>query len=132
MDRRIRLRLLTGLLAGIAAAPAAAQTAALPTGVTPAMVEEGRKLFLGQGLCLACHGVDGRGGTGPDLTDTFWFHQEARTFDGLIKAITTGFSLEVSESGQIMPPRGGSSLSEAQVRAVAAYVWTLSRGGIAR
>lgn len=131
MDRRIRYGfLIAGLLA---ASPAAAQTSSvLPSGMTPEMVAQGKRLFTGAGLCLACHGPLGKGGIGPDLTDTLWLHPQVLDFEELVKAITTGFSLEVSLSGQLMPPRGGSNLKDAEVRAVAAYVWTLSRGGTGR
>ena len=30
--------------------------------------------------------------------------------------------------GAIMPPKGGSAITDDQVKAVAAYVWTLSHG----
>src|SRR4051812_19952121 len=36
----------------------------------PAALEEGQALF--RGLCSGCHGGLGRGGKGPDLTDTRW------------------------------------------------------------
>lgn len=129
MDRRFCYSLLiAGLLA---ASPAAAQSPPddLPSGVTLEMVAQGKRLFTGPGLCLACHGPLGKGGIGPDLTDTLWLHPQVLDFEELVKAITTGFSLEVSQSGQLMPPRGGSNLKDPEVRAVAAYVWTLSRGG---
>lgn len=128
MDCRFRYSLL--IAGALVASPAAAQAPVeLPPDVTPEMVAQGRKLFTGPGLCLACHGPLGKGGIGPDLTDTLWLHPQVLDFEELVKAITTGFSLEVSESGQLMPPRGGSNLKDAEVRAVAAYVWTLSRGG---
>ncbi len=131
MDCRFRYSVLIAVL--LTASPAAAQSSSvLPSGVTPDMVAEGKKLFTGPGLCLACHGPLGKGGIGPDLTDTVWLHPQVLDFEELVKAITTGFSLEVSQSGQLMPPRGGSNLKDAEVRVVAAYVWTLSRGGPGR
>ncbi len=131
MDCRFRYSLLiAGLLA---ASPVAAQSPpVVPPDVTPEIVAQGKKLFTGPGLCLACHGPLGKGGIGPDLTDTIWLHPQVLDFEALVKAITTGFSLEVSLSGQLMPPRGGSNLKDAEVRAVAAYVWTLSRGTTGR
>jgi len=108
--------------------PAAAQTPpdSLPEGVTPKQVEEGKKLFGGTGLCLACHGPQAKGGIGPDLTAGQWLHG-AGTYAELVARIQVGVPLDISKSGQMMPPRGGGSLSDAEVRAVAAYVWTLSR-----
>lgn len=110
------------------AAPAAAQAVpdSLPEGVTAAMVKQGHDLFLGAGLCLACHGVDAKGAIGPDLTDTVWIHHHGSYLE-LVAQITRGIPDSESVSGSIMPPRGGSSLTDAEVRAVAAYVWTLSR-----
>lgn len=131
MDRRFRYSV---LIIGLIAAPSlAAQTsAALPDGVTSEMVAQGKKLFTGAGMCLACHGPTGTGGIGPDLTDSVTLHPAILTFEGLVRTITTGFDIETSESGQIMPPRGGSTLKDPDVRAVAAYVWTLSRGATVR
>lgn len=129
MEFRHRHRLLTLLAAGsLGAASAAAQapTDSLPPGVTPAQVQEGRQIFSGAGLCLACHGADARGGLGPNLTAGKWLHG-AGSYDELVSRILLGTPLSESVSGQMMPPRGGGALNDAQVRAVAAYVWTLSR-----
>lgn len=99
----------------------------LPDGVTPAMVSAGKELFGGKGLCLGCHGPDAKGGLGPDLTDTDWLHGEGR-FTEIVTRILLGVPDEDSITGQSMPPKGGSTLTEEEIRAVAAYVWTLSRG----
>src|SRR5262245_42541071 len=40
--------------------------------VREAALAEGQALF--RGLCSGCHGGAGRGGKGPDLTDTRWIH----------------------------------------------------------
>jgi mono/diheme cytochrome c family protein len=90
------------------------------------MVEKGKKVFTGNGLCLACHGMTGTGGIGPNLADTAWVHHDG-SYAALVKQITEGIDEKISKSGQIMPPRGGSGISDEDVRAVAAYVWTLSR-----
>ena len=131
MDPRIRHRLLTMLgAAGLLAAaplPAAAQAGGqLPQGVTPDMVAKGKKVFSGAGLCLACHGPDGKGTIGPNLTDREWLHVDG-SFDQIVKLVLAGVDQAASKTGQIMPPKGGSSINEADVRAVAAYVWTLSQ-----
>lgn len=130
MESRNRHGLL-GLLVvgGLAVGPAAAaQTRpdSLPPGVTTQMVEDGRRLWSGQGLCLACHGPDGKGGLGPNLTDGKWDHVNG-SFDQIVARILKGVAPDESKSGQVMPPRGGGGLSDDQVRAVAAYVWTLNR-----
>jgi mono/diheme cytochrome c family protein len=99
----------------------------LPPGVTPEMLKEGRTLFGGAGLCAACHGADATGvpGLGANLTDDKWLHSDG-SYDALVRQITTGVPANTSTSGAAMPAKGGSALTDAQVRAVAAYVWSLS------
>jgi mono/diheme cytochrome c family protein len=106
----------------------AQQAPALPEGVTPAMIEEGAKVFKGAGLCAACHGVSATGGVGPSLVDTVWLHSKG-TFEEIARQITAGVPQAQAKGGMMMPPRGGSAISDAQVRAVAAYVWSLSHTG---
>lgn len=130
MDARIRLSLLTTLggvvILAAAPGPARGQSAgALPQGVTPEMVAKGKKVFSAAGLCLACHGPDGKGTVGPNLTDGEWLHVDG-SFEQIAKLVLAGVDQAASKTGQIMPPKGGSSINEADVRAVAAYVWTLS------
>lgn len=50
------------------------------------------------------------------------------SYEALVRQITAGIPLENSKSGQLMPPRGGAALSDADLAAVAAYVWALARG----
>lgn len=130
MELRIRHGLLTlAAVVALAAAPtgAAAQAmGALPEGVTPDMVTKGKKLFGGAGLCLACHGVDGKGTIGPNLTDSEWLHIDG-SFEQILTLVRSGVDVSTSKSGAIMPPRGGSSLNDADLRAVAAYTWTLTQ-----
>ena len=128
MDSGIRYGLLIGLLAaGATAPPLAAQAAdSLPEGVTQAMVTRGKAVWSGAGLCVACHGPAGKGGIGPDLTDGEWLHHDG-SYDALVKQITAGVPLNEAKTGQMMPPRGGGAINDADLRAVAAYVWTLSR-----
>lgn len=106
----------------------AQQARALPEGVTPAMIEDGGKLFKGAGLCAACHGVNATGGVGPSLADTVWLHSTG-AFEEIVRQITAGVPQAQAKGGMMMPPRGGSAITDAQVRAVAAYVWSLSHTG---
>lgn len=146
MDPRNRYRVLTRMLppavvliaAGLLLAPRVPAEPAragdpghadsLPPGVTPAMVTKGRQIFGAAGLCMACHGMDARGGIGPDLTDGKWLHGNGDYAD-IVQVILRGVTSDSSQTGQIMPPRGGSGINDEQVRAVAAYVWTLGRRG---
>ncbi len=100
-----------------------AQTDALPDSVTPAMVAEGATLFQGAGICAACHGPDGTGAAGPDLTDDEWLHSDG-SYESIVERILAGVPADSSKSGIPMLPKGGSQLTDAQVRMVAAYVWS--------
>jgi cbb3-type cytochrome c oxidase subunit III len=106
------------------AAPAAAQD--MPEGVTKQMIDEGGKLYRGDGICYACHGQDGKGmqGLGANLTDDEWLHSDG-SVDGILKTIINGVSGDKSSVGVSMPAKGGSALSDEKLRAVAAYVWSL-------
>lgn len=98
----------------------------LPAGVTPATIAQGKKLFSGDGLCFSCHGPEAKGLVGPDLTDGTWLIGKG-TFDEIVVRIVEGVPAGKSKSGVVMPPKGGAKLKDEQVRAVAAYVWSLSR-----
>jgi len=119
-------------------APAAGQPAAeeaapaltmdLPDGVTAAMVAQGESLFAGPGLCFSCHMAGGVGGpAAPNLTDDVWINIDG-SFESIIQNIMTGVEAP-KEFDAPMLARGGSSISDEEVRAVGAYVWTLSQGG---
>ena len=112
-------------LAGTARAQQKAEPT--PPGVTPQMIKEGQGIFQGAGLCTVCHGPDAKGlpSLGANLTDTEWLHSKG-TYDDIVKQIMTGVAADKSTSGTAMPPKGGSSITDAQVKAVAAYVWSLS------
>jgi cbb3-type cytochrome c oxidase subunit III len=106
--------------------PTAVAQQELPAGVTEQMVTEGETIFKGAGICFTCHGQDAKGvpGLGADLTDDEWLHADG-TYD---KIVATIFSGTTSETGAVMPPKGGPPLTDEQVKAVAAYVWSLSNG----
>lgn len=128
----LKLTLALALMAPFAlaaAAPVAAQED-MPDGVTTQMVESGGKLFRGNGLCHACHGQQGKGmpGLGANLTDDEWLHSDG-SMDGILKTITNGVPGDKSSVGVSMPAKGGSTLNDEQLRAVAAYVWSLSHSG---
>lgn len=120
--------LIAGVLLAAVLSGARGQSPAdsLPPGVTPAMIATGKKVFKGEGLCLACHGEDGKGIVGPNLSDKEWLHGNG-SFSEIVDRVLKGVGASESKTGQIMPPKGGSGISDSQVRAVAAYVWSLSR-----
>jgi mono/diheme cytochrome c family protein len=86
----------------------------------------GRLLFEGKGLCFSCHGKAGEGVLGPNtrLAGRPLVHAKPTLADvaALIKA---GVDSAHSTSGQAMPARGGSRLSDSDVDAVAQYVLEL-------
>ncbi|MBI3982761.1 MAG: c-type cytochrome [Gemmatimonadetes bacterium] len=127
VGRSLGLALLVHLSA--AGAAVGQQTDSLPPGVTAKMVTDGAALFKGAGLCSACHGADAKGlpSLGPDLTDAKWLHSKG-TYDEIVKQVALGVAADKSTTGMIMPPKGGSAITDAQVKAVAAYVWSVSRG----
>ena len=100
----------------------------LPAGVTSAMVAEGQQVYAGAGICVACHGPDATGLIGPDLTDAEWLIGDGE-YQTLVDQILEGVPAEQATNplGAIMPPKGGAGITDDQVKAVAAYVWTLSR-----
>lgn len=110
-------------------APAAvASSMDLPEGVTPAMVAEGETIFTGAGICFTCHMQGGVGGPlAPNLTDDVWLNI-AGSYESIVQNIIAGV-LEPKEHPSPMLPRGGTSITDEQVQAVGAYVWTLSQGG---
>lgn len=132
-----------GLLLGLAtsgAVPLNAQTtpesSATPPGpaaagpsaggaVTPELVAQGAKVYNGAGNCYACHGSNAQGAVGPNLTDAEWVHSKG-TLEDIISQVNRGVPKEESKTGIPMPPKGGGSISDDDVRAVAAYVYSLS------
>lgn len=106
--------------------PARETAQELPEGVTVDLIARGDSLFHGSGLCYACHGADGTGipGLGANLADDEWRNSDG-SYPNLVQRITEGVAAGDSQSGVPMPPKGGSQITEEQVRAVAAYVWSL-------
>ena len=121
----------TPSMSGASSAPAptgAARSAALPAGITPELIDAGSTIFNTRS-CKNCHAVNGVGSArGPDLTDDKWIHIDG-SYAAIVNLVTTGFtkSDQVDPKYQFsMNPRGGVNLSDAEIRAVAAYVWSLS------
>ena len=99
----------------------------LPEGVTAAMVTEGEAIFMGAGICFTCHMEGGVGGPlAPNLTDDEWLNIDG-SYESIVRNVMTGVP-EPKEYPGIMLPKGGSPITDEQVNAVAAYVWTLSNG----
>jgi mono/diheme cytochrome c family protein len=119
-----RLGLLLAFAALAGASPVAAQGKA-PAGPSPELVQKGDSIFHKTGLCYACHGANAQGAVGPNLTDAEWIHGDG-SYDFIAATVTAGVPKEKAKSGVPMPPKGGSAISDDDVKAVAAYVYSLS------
>lgn len=101
-----------------------------PTTPDSATIAAGKLLFEGRGLCMGCHGAAGEGMLGPttqlNAEKEKWLHHDG-SLEAIIKVIASGIDADHSVSGQVMPARGGSRLTDAQIRAVAAYVQVLHK-----
>jgi cbb3-type cytochrome c oxidase subunit III len=91
---------------------------------TPEIVAKGDALFHGSANCYACHGSKAEGLVGPNLTDGEWIHSKG-TYDDIVAQINHGVPKAESKSGIEMPPKGGATLSDDDVKAIAAYVYSL-------
>ena len=85
-----------------------------------ATVRQGREVFAG--TCAACHGANGAGNIGPNLTDEFWLHGGAP--DRIYQTVTNG----VTSRGM---PAWGPQLGADRVRAVTAYLLTVRNTNVA-
>lgn len=103
-------------------------SATMDTSITPAMLALGDSIFHGQaagGTCFTCHGPDAKGtAMCPDLTDKEWLHGDG-SYPFIINTVHDGVS-PPKKYPTAMPPMGGASLSAYQIRAVAAYVYSLT------
>jgi mono/diheme cytochrome c family protein len=118
--------LLLGLPALLAVSPVGAQEPQ-PDGVSDSMIVRGRHVFNGPANCAGCHGARGEGTTdGPSLIDGKWRHGSG-SFSDIVKQVVHGTPRRESKTGKPMPMRGWAPISDADVQAVAAYVWWLSR-----
>lgn len=79
-----------------------------------AVIAQGKIIF--QEKCIACHGPDGGGTVGPNLTDGYWLHGAG--IKNLFKVIKYG----VPEKGMISWEK---QLSPAEIQKVASYVFSL-------
>jgi cytochrome c oxidase cbb3-type subunit 3 len=126
MTSWIRFGVLAGAVAALHVAPAAAQAKpAAPAEVTPAAITAGDSIFHKTGNCYACHGANAQGLVGPNLTDSTWIHGDG-SYEFIVATVTKGIPKEESKSGIVMPPKGGSTITDDQVKQVAAYVYSLS------
>jgi mono/diheme cytochrome c family protein len=109
---------------------AIAADSATPAEITVDMVALGSEIYHGReanAICYTCHGIDATGGPGnlgPNLTDAQWLHSDG-SYGGIMGTIRVGVAQPVEAPGP-MPPMGGAALSDEQLRAVSAYVFSLT------
>ncbi len=102
----------------------------LPVGrdVRTAYIEAGRDLFHGVGGCNTCHGERGAGSDdGPALRGGARWELGNGDYDWLLHMTQhAGWGMR-GRGDDARPMRGPTGLDSAQVRRVAAYVWSISR-----
>ncbi len=95
----------------------------MPEGTTVEQLSAGRRAFV---VCTVCHGVEAEGTQlGPSLRDSVWIHIPAE-IDSIARIVRTGVS-NPREFQIPMPVLGGGDFDEAELEAVATYVYALSR-----
>ena len=101
---------------------------------TPELLALGERVYHGRdggALCSVCHGTRGRGTPrGPSLADSTWQHVDG-SYASLVGLVTHGVTTG-REHVRTMLPEGGALLTDAQVRAVAAYVYALTHPEVRR
>ncbi len=99
----------------------------IPPGASPDQVALGERIFEGRadaGTCAGCHGTDGRGtGMGSNLTSGKWLWGNG-SVQAITRTIVHGVPKPKNHTGA-MPPMGGAPLSQADLAAVADYVWAI-------
>ena len=112
----------------VSALPLTAQGVTPSDGVTVERVERGLRLYHTKGACLSCHGELGVGSTeGPELVAGQW-KLGPGTYEWLRHFTRHAGWGATSRNGDPQPMRGPTVLDSAEVSAVAAYVWGISRG----
>jgi mono/diheme cytochrome c family protein len=103
----------------------------VPPGGSPDQVALGDRIFHGQadgGTCSGCHSGDGKGSAvGSDLTSGKWLWGGG-TVEAITRTIDNGVP-KAKEHAGAMPPKGGAALSQADVTALADYVWAIGHKG---
>lgn len=87
------------------------------------LAAQGKPLY--DGVCVACHGADGKGNMemgAPDLTDGYWLHGDS----------SAALRATIADGRHGVMPAHRDLLGETRARLVAAYVWSLSPERTAR
>lgn len=113
---------------GAVEAPDGATTGPLTTAdLSPSLIALGDSVFSGRaggGICYTCHGPEAEGSQiAPNLVDREWLHGDG-SLDFLVNVVRDGVPQPKQHPGPM--PAFGPSLTEQQIRAVAAYVYARS------
>jgi cytochrome c5 len=99
----------------------------IPPGGSPDQVALGDRIFHGKvdgGTCAGCHSGDAKGSAvGSDLTSGKYLWGDG-SVQAIAHTIDSGVAKGKEHSGA-MPPKGGAELSQADVAALADYVWAI-------
>lgn len=113
-------------------APPHTGTAAGDLPFSDAEVYAGDSLYHFASSCAQCHGSDAAGtANGPSLRGPVWRHTNGGSYPDLVRIINNGVpTQQIMDRAYRMPMpiRGGVPvLSSADIRAIAAYIYTISR-----
>lgn len=82
-------------------------------------IAAGKEIFMKPGqLCFTCHGNNGQGIVGPNLTDKYWLH--GCTPEDIAMSVINGYP----EMG-MMPYGSGAQISNEQVQQLISYIASL-------
>jgi glucose/arabinose dehydrogenase/cytochrome c5 len=99
------------------------RTLPIPPGSTKEQVERGSKIYQ-NGSCAGCHASDANGSAlGSDLTSGKWLWGDG-SVQSIAQIIKTGVPHPKEHIGA-MPAMGGATFSQAELDALAVYVWAL-------
>jgi cytochrome c oxidase cbb3-type subunit 3 len=79
-----------------------------------AALTDGKQIYIVN--CAACHGTNGEGGVGPNMTDDYWLH------GGDLKAVFTSVKYGIPAMGM---KAWESDLTPVQMQNVSSYIMTL-------
>jgi len=109
----------------------AGEAAASTADITPAVIAEGKRIFLGHGpgasSCAVCHGENGEGTkAGPRLVKADWIDADG-SYGSIIRVVINGVPHPRAYPNPMPAYGGAAAMSFDQVKAVAAYVYSLNK-----
>ena len=112
---------------GDGAAVEVASSQERPAAATPENIAMGKEVYT-TAKCVTCHAAEGKGKSGmtTDMTNGEWKFAEGGSFDALVKVIKEGLTKAETGGPVAMPTAASKNLTDEQVTALAAYVWSLN------